>query len=265
MIRKLALGAVTVLALAYVAICAVLYFNQERMIFPAPQEAVAPAEGFEAVTLQTSDNLALTAHWMEPAAGKPVVVWFHGNGGSLSGATVETTQLAQAGYGLLLVEYRGYGGNPGSPSEAGFYRDGEAAMTFLATKNIPAGKIVIGAHSIGSGTAVEMARRHAPAALILVAPFTSLGDVVAEAVPWVPGSLLLKHRFDNLAKISEIDAPVLVLHGTDDRVVPYALGRKLEQAAPDGTLISFEGAGHELSFFLEAQIAQLEWLKERGL
>jgi len=261
----LALRALAVLALAYLAALGGLYVAQAHLIYPAPQQQHAPIEGFAAVTLQTADDLALTAHWRASDGGRPTVVFFHGNGGSLAGAARETTGFAQAGYGVLLVEYRGYGGNPGDPSEAGFYRDGRAAMAFLAAQGIaPARTVVIG-NSIGSGTATEMAKAFRPAALILTSPFTSLGNVVRERMPVVPVDLLLRDQFDNRAKIAALTMPVLVLHGTADRVVPFAHGKALAAAASDATFIAFNGAGHELSFRPEAQAAQTEWLKAQGL
>lgn len=261
----LALRALAALALAYLAALGGLYVAQARLIYPAPQQQHAPTAGFAAVALQTEDDLTLTAHWRAPDTGKPAVVFFHGNGGSLAGAAAETAQFAKLGYGVLLVEYRGYGGNPGQPSEAGFYRDGRAGMAFLAAQGIaPARTIVIG-NSIGSGTATEMAKAFTPTALILTSPFTSLGEVVSVRMPFVPVDLLLRDRFNNLAKIEALTMPVLVLHGTSDQVVPFAHGKTLAAASPAADFRAFEGAGHELSFRPEAQAAQTEWLKAQGL
>lgn len=253
------------IALAYLAMLGGLYVAQARLIYPAPQQQHAPTPGFAAVVLKTEDDLALTAHWRPPANGRPAVVFFHGNGGSLAGAAAETARFAELGYGVLLVEYRGYGGNPGDPSEQGFYRDGRAGMTFLAAQGIPPKRTILIGNSIGSGTATEMAKAFAPAALILTSPFTSLGDVVRERLPIVPVSLLLRDRFDNLAKLQALTMPVLVLHGTADQVVPFAHGKALADASPRVNFRAFDGAGHELSFRPEAQMAQTEWLMAQGL
>lgn len=253
------------LLLAYLAALALLFGLQSRFIYPAPQLAHDPAPGFQAVTLKTSDGLDLAAHWRAPDKGRPAVVWFHGNGGSLEGATNETRLLARNGYGVLLVSYRGYGGNGGSPGEEGFYRDGRAAMALLEAQGIPAQRTVIIGNSIGSGTAVQMAAEHDAAALILVSPFTSLADVAARAMPIVPVRWLLKDGFDNAAKLPGLDLPILVLHGDADAVVPFELGEALARSNPGADFRRFEGAGHDLSFQAAAQAAQLDWLSARGL
>ncbi len=251
--RRLAIG----LLIAYLAVLAVLYVTQRSLIFPAPQQRHAPPVGFATVKLNTAGGLALQAHWRAPEAGRRSVVYFHGNAGSLAGAARETTQLAAAGYGVLLVEYRGYGGNPGEPSEQGLYQDGRAAMAFLAAQTItPAQTIIIG-HSLGTGTATEMAREFAPAALVLLAPFTSLPDAAGMAVPFVPSTWLVQDRFDNLAKVPNLKMPVLILHGTADSVVPFVLGQRLAKAAPGATFRAVPGAGHMISLDSEIQAAQV--------
>jgi pimeloyl-ACP methyl ester carboxylesterase len=265
-VRKLLRRAVIGLLLVYLLAVGALFAMQRSMLFPAPQERHAPAAGFAEVTLKTDDGLALQAHWRAPGSGRPVVVYFHGNASSLEASTAATAQLAAAGYGALLVEYRGYGGNPGAPSEEGFYRDGRAAMAFLGAQGIaPARTVVIG-NSIGSGTATQMAREFTPAALILSAPFTNVADVAGHQMPWwFPARLLVRDRFDNLAKIGSLEMPVLIQHGTADTVVPYALGRRLAKAAPRATFETYSGAGHSLGLDAPVQAAQLAWLRQQGL
>lgn len=253
------------LALAYAAMVGGLYAAQDRFIYPAPQIRHAPAPGFAAATLATSDGLALQAHWRAPAEGRPSIVFFHGNGGSLALAAQEMQGFAAVGYGVLLVEYRGYGGNPGSPSEDGFYRDGRAAMAFLAKQGIaPARTFIIG-HSLGTGTASQMAQEFAPAALILLAPFTSLPEAAAEAMPFVPARWLVRGQFDNLAKVPGLATPVLIAHGTADRVVPFALGKRLAEAAPRATFLPVSGSQHMISLEPVVQDGQIEWLAAKGL
>ncbi len=247
-------------ATAYLAVLAILFVFQSRFLFPAPQDHHDPAPGFEVITLTTSDGLDLTAHWKGAAADAPTVVWFHGNGSSLAGSTIETRVLADQGYGLLLVSYRGYGGNPGDPSEAGFYRDGRSAMDFLAKQGVERDKTIIAGNSIGSGTAVQMTSEYAPAALVLIAPFTSLTDAVSDALPIFPVQFLLRHNFDNASKLGSLDLPVLILHGTADDVVPFAQGKALATRNARAQFVAFDGAGHDLSFWQEAQTAQAEWL-----
>ncbi len=261
MVLRVLIGGVGFYLLALLA----LFVMQGRFIYPASQELHPPAPGFEAVSITTADGLEHIVHWRAPEADKPTLVYFHGNGGTLAGSTKRTELLASMGYGVLLASYRGYGGNSGEPSEEGLYADGRAALAFLADQGVEPGRTIIAGNSIGSGTAVQMASELGPAGLILIAPFTSLPDVAADALPIVPARLLMRDRFDNLAKLPELSLPILIMHGRPDRVVPFAFGEELANSNPRVRFIAFDNAGHELALSLEAQIAQAEWLEAQGL
>ncbi|WP_394730356.1 alpha/beta hydrolase [Altererythrobacter sp. GH1-8] len=248
--------------IAYAIMVAILWAMQDNFIYPAPQYTVDPPPGFEVVMLETSDGLSLRSFARPAADARPTVVYFHGNGGTLRGAVFATQLLAEAGYGLLLVEYRGYGGNPGRPSEQGFYRDGRAAMGWLEQRGIaPSSTIIIG-NSIGGGTAVQMASEYSPRAVLLTAPFLSLPDVAQDALPFVPTQLLMRDRFDNAGKIADLTMPVFIMHGTADDVVPFEQGERLARLAADAKFHRAQGAGHALSFTEQGQRAQLEWLDQ---
>lgn len=238
-----------------------MWAQQNRLIYPAPRETVPLSPGFSETALQTEDGLALRAFYRPPDGSRPTIVYFHGNGGSLYGATLETDAFVFAGYGVLLVEYRGYGGNSGQPEEQGLYRDGRAAMAFLAQSGSvsPADTVVVG-NSLGSGIAIQMAREFPVRAVVLSAPFTSLQDVAASKMRWLPVRWLMRDHFDNLTKIAKIDQPVLVLHGTADTLIPVNHGQRLAKAAPQATFMPFIGLGHDISFSRQAQAAIIEWL-----
>lgn len=253
------------LAIVYAGLAAIIYFQQGKFIFPAPQKAYPPAPGYEQVTLETEDGLKLAAHWRAPDEGRPSVVHFHGNGGSLLGSAAENALFAAEGYGVLLVEYRGYGGNPGTPSEAGFLHDGRAAMAFLRARAIPTARTIIKGHSIGTGTAVNMALEHEAGALILVAPFTSVTDLTARMMPIFPMRLLIRSAFDNAAKAPRLDRPTLVQHGTHDAVIPQAHGQALSAAIAGSTYQTIAGADHDLTVDPTVQARQLAWLAKLGL
>ena len=252
------------LAIVYIGVAAIIYFRQDNFVFPAPQEGHEPAPGYAAVVLKTEDGLALSAHWRAPNEGKPTIVHFHGNSGSLLGATSENQLFADEGFGVLLVEYRGYGGNPGAPSEVGFHKDGRAAMAFLEKQEIPVGRTILKGHSIGSATATQMAGEFDVSALILVAPFTSIADRMAEALPIFPMRMLLRNEFNNLDTVSTLQVPILVQHGTQDAVIPDSHGKALAEAAPASTFQSYPGEEHDLTFNPKVQAAQLEWLTALG-
>ena len=150
-------------------------------------------------------------------------------------------------YGLLLATYRGYDGNPGRPSEAGLYADARGAMAWLSERGVPPSGTVVAGNSLGSGPATEVAVALPVAGLVLISGYTSLPDLAAGVYPFVPVRRLMRDRFDNLGKIGRVPAPILVLHGTADRVVPFDHAAALAAAAGErARLVPFEGRGHEL-------------------
>ena len=169
--------------------------------------------------------------------------------------------LAAAGYGVFLPEYRGYGGNPGKPTEQGFYRDGRAALGWLKASGFAPEQILLVGNSIGGGLATQLAIETTPAALILVSPFSSLPDVVAEKFPWIPVRMLIRDHFDNGAKISQVSAPILILHGTADELIPHSHSERLAQINHRAKLVLVPGVGHELAYGPQARLAELDWLE----
>ncbi|MXO91525.1 alpha/beta hydrolase [Pontixanthobacter aquaemixtae] len=259
-LRRLVLVAATTILCTYGAVVALAWAFQGSFIYPAPQAIAAIPAGYEEATLETSDGLSLRAAFSAPRAGQSVVVFFHGNGDNLPGAATAMGEVQQAGYGVLLVEYRGYGGNAGEPSEEGFYRDGRAALAWLKAQGYQGQDIVLAGNSIGSGTAVQMASEVDARALILVSPLTSVPDVAAEQAKFLPVRLLLRDQFANADKIGNLAMPILLQHGTGDRVVPFSHAEKLAGLAKNVSLEDYPGVGHELAYLPAPQDAQIAWL-----
>lgn len=257
---KIAINLLACTSVLVLVATALLYTQQRLLIFPAPSEYphAAPV-GFQLVHTQTDDGLRLSAFHRPAQSGQRTILFFHGNGDNLLGAIEATRGLAANGNGLLLVEYRGYGGNPGSPGEAGIYRDGDAAMRWLAAQGIAARDVVVVGNSIGSGPATEMALRHDVAALVLVSGLSSLPDVVGEAMPFIP-RWLVRDRFDNVGKLARVKAPVFLMHGDADTLVKPANLARLRRARPDATLVLVPGAGHELAYAAAAQAILVDWV-----
>lgn len=239
----------------YAALVAGMYvFQRNLMYLPSasmPSPAASGVGEMRTVTLHTEDGLELAA-WYRPARpGRATIVYFHGNAGHLGYRAGRVRPYLDAGYGVLLVEYRGYGGNPGRPSEEGLYRDGRAALAYLAGGGVAVRCLVLYGESLGGGVAVqlavEQARKGTPAgAVVLEAPLTSVADIGARHMPFVPVRTLLKDRFNILAKVVEIEAPLLIVHGENDRVVPIGSGRALYAAAlPPKDSLWVAGGGHE--------------------
>jgi uncharacterized protein len=231
-----------------------LYAFQRRLIYvpntsPPVLDQLGIA-GARAVEVVTKDGLRLLAWYVAPPPGRPVIVYFHGNAGNLNSREGRFARFAAAGFGALFLEYRGYGGNPGSPTEAGLFLDGHAAVDFLTAQNIPPERIVLFGESLGTGVAVQVASER-PAelpigAVVLEAPYSSIADVAQRRYPLVPVRRLIKDKFDSMAQIAAVRAPVLVLLAGRDVVVPPEFGQALFDAAaePKQLWVAAE-AGHE--------------------
>jgi hypothetical protein len=223
-------------ASVYAAVVGGLFLGQRRLLYhpnrTRPRLADLTALGVREVALPTKDRLTLASWYLPPPETQPVIAYFHGNGGHIGYRAERLRRFAAAGCGVLLAEYRGYGGNRGQPAETGLYADGEAALDFLAGAGIDAGRIVLWGESLGSGVAVYLAARRRVAALVLEAPFTSVAAAARHHYRFVPAAaLLVRDRFDSLSRIGRVTAPLLVLHGERDRIVPASHGRALLAAA----------------------------------
>jgi len=210
------------LALMYVFQRALLYFPDTRRTPPA-------AVGFpqaEEIALTSSDGEKLIAWHVAAHRNKPVVLYFQGNAGALDLRVGRFQWLVEDGTGLLALCYRGYGGSSGKPSEQGLIRDAIAAYEFAAARYAPS-HIVLWGESLGTAVAIALAAEHKVGGLILDAPFTSIADVGAAVYPFVPVRWLIKHPFRSDLRIARVIAPVLVLHGERDRVVPIRFGERL--------------------------------------
>lgn len=216
--------------LGYGGLLALMYvFQRSLQYFPdsvrtPPAQAGLPQA--QEVTLKTSDGEAVIAWYVPPQSDKPVVLYFHGNGGALNLRADRFSWLTAAGYGLVALSYRGYGGSTGKPTEAGLILDAQAAYDFAAAR-YPAKRLVPWGESLGTGVAVALAAERPIGGLILDAPFTSAADVGAAAYPFVPVRWFLKDPFRSDLRIGRVRAPLLVLHGERDGIVPIVFGERL--------------------------------------
>jgi fermentation-respiration switch protein FrsA (DUF1100 family) len=253
-------------AALYVLVVAGLFFAQRKLLYFPNAVEVAPASlGLDARVLRvpTEDGENLLAWYFAPAPGKPLILYFHGNGGGIDLRAERFRRIVAAGDGVLAVEYRGYAGSTGSPSEAGLISDGEAAYRQAIAFGIPAARIVLMGESLGSGVAIALAARREIGALVLDSPYSSIADV-ASALYWMfPVRALLRDAFQSDRWIGRVAAPVLMVHGTQDGVIPIRFGEKLFALAnPPKDFWPVEGAGH---LALGQRMPEaLEWI-ERNL
>lgn len=235
---------------------------RERIYRPEPIAAAQPAWRGAAprpVTARTADGLVLNGYYWPPAAGsRDILVFFHGNAGNRQTAASMAEPLTRHGSGVLVASYRGYGGNPGRPREAGLIADG-AAFVALARQLQPEGRLYLVGWSLGGAVALELAGRTPVDGVATLGAFSRLADAAPPATrPFLPD------RFDNLAAIRRVTAPVYLFHGTEDEVVPYAqAGRLREASGGRATIVTISGGGHRPDF---AALADTIWqaLEGRG-
>jgi len=267
-VARVLLWPVGIALAAYLVLLAGLYLCQRQLLyFPdrsRPQLSSLAQLGVREVGVMTSDGLALLAWYLPPREGRAVIAYFHGNGGHIGYRTNRMERFAREGYGVMMLEYRGYGGNPGTPNEPGLYADAQAALDYLDQVGIDPRRLVLYGESLGSGIAVRMAAQRQIGGVVLEAPFTNLAQAAQYHYPFVPAGWLVRDRYDSLSLIGEVKAPILILHGDRDAVVPIHLGRALFAAAPEPKEGWFApGAGHEeLARFGALDVASA-WLIER--
>ena len=252
---------VTVVVL--VGVLAVLYAMQARLIFPGsetqgkPSAVVRPAPGCQLVGLVTAHDDKVVALFgpaqlpdgnPHPEAGqRPTIVYFYGNAMCLNDAIFEFDHFRRLGYNVLIPEYVGYGMSGGKPGETGCRDTADAAFAHLQRrKDVDPRKIIAAGWSLGGAVAIDLASRKPLAGLIAFCTFTSMTDMSRRSFPYLPTSLLLRHRFDSLARIGHVTCPILLGHGRRDEIVPIEMQDRLSAAASHAPLMKFvvDDAGH---------------------
>ena len=244
----IAAGSVVVIT----AVLAVIWTMQRRFMYFPTGDVPTPGEigltHVEEVTFQTIDGLRLIG-WFVAAAGpspRVTVLVFNGNAGNRAHRGPLAVTLHRHGIQVLLVDYRGYGGNAGTPSEDGLAADSRAARSYLAGRpDVDQSRLVYFGESLGTAVAIDLAVEHPPAALVLRSPFTSMADLGQHHYPFLPVRLLLRDRFAAIDQIRQIRVPLLVIAGGHDRIVPTENSRRLYDAAiAPKTLLVLPHADH---------------------
>jgi len=224
----------------------------EHMVFypdptdPGDAPTVAGVEGRD-VTLTTADEVRVHGWWWEADPRAPAVVFFHGNAGNIAMRVPTVEALVARGMSVFLLGYRGYGRSEGSPSEEGVLKDGLAALRWTAEQVGGADRVVLHGRSLGGFVAAGVASRESVGGVVLESTFTSLRDMARQVYPFIPSFLLtrLRGHFDNLSAVRSIEAPILVIHGDRDTLIPSEMGRELFQAAGEPRKwYVVPGAGH---------------------
>ena len=236
------------LAAGYLGLAALMYLAQRAlMYFPETVRTAPAAAGLpqaEEVVLDTADGEKVIVWHIAPRGERPVVLYFHGNGGALQHRVPRFHKLAADGVGLVALSYRGYAGSSGKPTEAGLINDARAAYDFAASR-YPAARIALWGESLGTGVAIALAAEKPVGKLLLQAPFTSAVDLASGAYWFLPVRALMKDQFRSDQCVGKVTVLVLVLYGESDTVVPIRYGERLfEMIAAPKRFVRIPGGGH---------------------
>jgi hypothetical protein len=258
------LAVAVVLAVVVGVVLAVLWSLQRRLIYVPDTSPVPPASevvpGARDVTLHTADGLELDAWFVPPAPERDrgmAVLVVPGNGGNRAGRAGLAVELRRRGFGVLLMDYRGYGANPGEPSEEGLAADAVAASVGLEELGYPPERVIYLGESLGTGVVAALQEQRPPAGLLLRSPFTRLADVGRHHYPFLPVGLLLRDRFEVVDRVRSSEVPMTVVYGDRDEVVPTALSARVADAAPNLVdEVVLRGAGHNDPVMFGPRVAE---------
>lgn len=253
------------LGIAYGAVLVLVFLFQSHLVFfpGTGREAVLTPQSygmrFEPLQIRTADGETLDAWWVPAEDARGVVLFFHGNAGNISHRLDYLQMFHRLRYSTLIVDYRGYGRSTGTPSEAGTYRDAEAAWDYLRHARLAQPRdVVIAGESLGGAVATWLAAKVGPRAVVLFSTFTSVNDLGAQVYWFLPVRLLSRIGYDNRENLKRIRAPVFIAHSRDDDIVPYAHGKRLFEAAGEPKAFLEMRGGHNDGFIF----TQPEWVAE---
>ena len=266
LLLKIALGALCVYALIGLA----AYLGQRRLMYFPDRAHTRPAQagliGVEERVLNTPDGARVIAWYGKARPGEPTILYFHGNAGSLANRAPRVERFMAQGWGVYMMTYRGYGGGTGSPTETANVADARLAYGALLLEGVEPASIILYGESLGSGIAVRIATERPVGGVVLDAPYTSIVDVAAQAYPFLPVRLLLADRYESTKYIAQVRAPLLILHGERDPVIPVAMGRELFRLANEPKRLAIFPDGGHSDLYLNgnsALEAMRDWI--RGL
>ena len=266
---RMVLKLIAIVPVLYLCVLTALYAFQRPMLYLNYSDTRGPvAAGFPEASvlhLATEDDERLVAWYVAPDRGRLLALYFHGNAGPLAIRGAVLSALTQNGMGVLAIDYRGFGGSTGSPSEEGLHHDAEAVYKKARDLGYAPNEILLVGESLGTGVAVNLASRHEVAGVVLDSSYSSTLDVASERYWMFPVSLLLKDRFRSDELIQHVQAPILMLHGDADRVIPIRFGEKLFSLAQrPKEFLRVAGAGHLVLTRPEGLAKLSEWMGRLG-
>jgi len=241
---------------------------QQRLLYGPDTRRTSPAEAglpdVEEREMIMRDGARILTWWGPAKPGRPTLLYFHGNGGAFVTRSERIRKYMTHGYGVVMMTYRGFGGSSGSPSEKANVSDAKDVYEAVRASGIQAGSIVLYGESLGSGIAVQVAAEKDVAGLILDAPYTSIVDLAALHYPHLPARWLMTDRYETLKFAGNVTAPVLIVHGEEDDIIPVSMSADLA-AALKGPVqrATFPGAGHSDHYLFGSYEIIYTWLATR--
>ncbi len=242
--------------IAYLFVIIFMYFYQRNLLYHPSENNYQndkPQFNYEEVNIDVESDIKLKSWFIEKDLSRfKTLLIFHGNAGDLSNRIYKLNELNKLEINILLISWRGFSGNNGSPTEKNLYKDAEAAIRWLNQKKISNNRIILYGESLGTAVAIEMAKKNNFNSIILESPFTSIENSAKNYYPYLPIKLLLKDRYDSIDKIQKIKSPILIMHGKRDDVVPFSMGQELFAKANDPKHSYFtQNDDHMMEFNLE--------------
>ena len=223
------------IVVAYFVVVVFVYFYQRNLLYHPSENNYQNDEvkfDYEEVYIEVENEIRLKS-WLinKDFKNLKTLLIFHGNAGDLSNRIYKLNELNKLQINILLISWRGFSGNKGSPTEKNLYKDAEAAINWLNKKDVSNNQIILYGESLGTGIAVEMAKKNDFNSIILESPFTSIENSAKIYYPYLPVKYLLKDRYDTISKIKMVDSPIMIMHGEKDDVVPFSMGKELFEKA----------------------------------
>ena len=250
----------------YLTVSLILFFSQRSLLYHPIENNYFGDElkvKIEKVKINTEDNLNLLAWFhVKDIKNFKTILYFHGNAGALENRIHKINKFKDMNVNFLLLAWRGFSGNQGKPTEQGLYKDAKGAIKWLNKKGIKNENIIIYGESLGTGIATEVAQNKNFAGIILESPFTSMIDAGASKYPIFPIKLLLKDKYESNKKIKNIKSPILVMHGAEDKIVPFYMGKKIYSLANEKKTKYFtENDDHMMEFDINLSNKIRDFLK----
>ena len=263
--RNILFLSIQIIVLIYLVILGFLYFYQRNLMYHPNENNYSGDKlsvDIKEVKVETGDNIDLLGWYHEKDIKKyKTILFFHGNAGSLENRIHKLNHFRDMDVNFLIIAWRGFSGNKGKPSEEGLYEDGKSAINWLINRGVKKKNIVIYGESLGTGVATHLAQNKNFAGIILETPFTSMIDAAKNFYPYIPVGLLLKDKFDNKSKIRNINAPILIMHGEADQIVPFFMGKKMYEIANEPKYSYFTKHDNHMMEYDENLIKALNSLK----